>query len=148
MRPYGLAAGNLFEYESGGMMRQNILMANFNTRFSRNVSLFGNYQFNHSKDLPGTPTDPYDFAQDWGRSSLERRHRFQLVGSVVAPLSIRLSPFVTLQSGTPYDVVLGRDIYGNTLKNARPTFATASCGNADQRRSAISVLTPIPGSHR
>ena len=111
-------------------MRQNILMANFNTRFSRNVSLFGNYQFNHSNDLPGTPTDPYNFAQDWGRSSLERRHRFQLVGSVVAPLNIRLSPFVTLQSGSPYDVVLGRDIYGNTLKNARPTFATASCGNA------------------
>src|SRR5438552_1493724 len=82
------AAGNLFAYESGGIMRQNILMANFNTRFSRNVSLFGNYQFNHTMDLPGTPTDPYNFAQDWARSSLERRHRFQLVGSVVAPLGI------------------------------------------------------------
>ena len=68
-RPYGLAAGNLFEYESGGNMRQNILMGNFNTRFSRNVSLFGNYQFNHSQDLPGTPTNPYNFAEDWGRSS-------------------------------------------------------------------------------
>ena len=66
VRPYGLAAGNLFEYESGGMLRQNILMANFNTRFSRNVSLFGNYQFNHSNDLPGTPTNPYDFARRLG----------------------------------------------------------------------------------
>src|ERR1035438_4599579 len=127
LRPYGLAAGNLFEYESGGHMQQNILMANFNTRFSKNVSLFGNYQFNHSNDLPGTPTDPYNFAQDWGRSSMERRHRFQLVGSVVAPLNIRLSPFITIQSGAPYDVLLGRDIYGNTLTNARPTFATATC---------------------
>ena len=125
------------QYESGGMMRQNILMANFNTRFSRKVSLFGNYQFNHSKDLPGTPTDPYNFAQDWGRSSLERRHRFQLVGSVVAPLGIRLSPFVTCNPGSPYDVVLGRDIYGNTLKNARPTFATRvvrQCGDNAVRR--------------
>ena len=93
LRPYGLAAGNLFEYESGGIMKQNILMANFNTRFSRNISLFGNYQYNLSNDLPGTPTDPYNFAEDWGRSSLERRHRFQLVGSVVAPLNIRLSPW-------------------------------------------------------
>ena len=131
VRPYGLAGGNLFQYESGGLMRQNILMANFNTRFSRKVSLFGNYQFNNSKDLPGTPTNPYDFAVDWGRSSLERRHRFQLVGSVVAPLNIRLSPFVTVQSGSPYDVVLGRDIYGNTLKNARPVFASAGCTNVD-----------------
>jgi hypothetical protein len=145
VRPYGLAAGNLFEYESGGLMRQNILMANFNTRFSRRVSLFGNYQFNHSKDLPGTPTDPYNFAEDWGRSSLERRHRFQLVGSVVAPLNIRLSPFITLQSGTPYDVVLGRDIYGNTLKNARPTFATASCSTTDQTEFGDFCTNPIPG---
>ena len=144
-RPYGLAAGNLFEYESGGMMRQNILMGNFNTRFNKNVSLFGNYQFNHSHDLPGTPTNPYNFFQDWGRSSMERRNRFQLVGSVVAPLNIRLSPFITLQSGSPYDVVLGRDIYGNTLTNARPTFATASCANPDLTPVGDFCTTPAPG---
>jgi hypothetical protein len=144
-RPYGLAAGNLFEYESGGRMGQNILMGNFNTRFSKNVSLFGNYQFNHSHDLPGTPTNPYNFFQDWGRSSMERRNRFQLVGSVVAPLNIRLSPFITLQSGSPYDVVLGRDIYGNTLTNARPTFATASCGNPDLTPVGDFCTTPAPG---
>jgi hypothetical protein len=145
VRPYGLAAGNLFEYESGGVMKQNILMANFNTRFSKNVSLFGNYQFNHSNDLPGMPTDPYNFAQDWGRSSMERRHRFQLVGSVVAPLNIRVSPFITIQSGAPYDVELGRDIYGNTLTNARPTFATASCGTADMTLLGDFCTNPIPG---
>ena len=52
VRPYGLAAGNIFENESGGVMKQHILMYNFNTRFSRKVSLFGNYQYNHSEDLP------------------------------------------------------------------------------------------------
>ncbi len=145
VRPYGLAAGNLFEYESGGILRQNILMANFNTRFSTKVSLFGNYQFNKSNDLPSTPTDPYNFWQDYGRSSLERRHRFQLIGSVLAPLNIRLSPFVTLQSGSPYDVLLGRDIYGNTLKNARPTFATSSCGNPFDTELGNFCLNPTPG---
>jgi hypothetical protein len=145
-RPYGLAAGNLFEYESGGNMRQNILMANFNTRFTKNVSLFGNYQYNHSNDMPGTPTNPYNFLQDWGRSSLERRHRFQLVGSVMAPLNIRFSPFITVQSGAPYDVVLGRDIYGNTLANARPTFATASCTNVDSTQLGDFCVNPTPGA--
>ena len=145
-RPYGFAAGNLFEYESGGNMRQNILMANFNTRFTRNVSLFGNYQYNHSNDMPGTPTNPYNFLQDWGRSSLERRHRFQLVGSVMAPLNIRFSPFITVQSGAPYDVVLGRDIYGNTLTNARPTFATASCSNVDSTLLGDFCVNPTPGA--
>jgi hypothetical protein len=145
VRPYGLAAGNLFEYESGGVMTQHILMYNFNTRFSRKVSLFGNYSFNHSNDLPGTPSNPYDFWQDWGRSSLERKHRVQFVGSVTAPFDIRLSPLVTMQSGGPYDVLLGRDIYGDTLKNARPLFATASCANPFPTLLGDFCTTPFPG---
>jgi hypothetical protein len=123
IRPYGNAAGNLFEYEPGGKMKQQIVMANFNTRFARNVSLQGNYSYNVTNDLPSTPSNPYDFAVDWGRSSFERKHRFILVGSFMTPLALRFNPFVTLQSGAPYDVVLGRDLFGDTLKNARPSFA-------------------------
>ena len=147
VRPYGLAAGNLFEYESGGMMRQHILMANFNTRFSRNVSLFGNYQFNHSKDLPGTPTDPYNFAQDWARSSLERRHRFQLVGSVVAPLDIRLSPFVIAAIRHSLRRCAGPRHLRQHAEE-RPAHlrhgVVRQCGI--DARSAISAPIPIPGS--
>ncbi len=145
VRPYGLAAGNLFEYESGGILKQNILMFNFNTRFNSKISLFGNYSFNRASDLPGTPSNPYDFLQDWGRSSLERKHRFQLIGSVLAPANIRFSPFVTIQSGSPYDVTLGRDIYGNTLTNGRPTFATGSCLVPDQTPLGDFCTDPNPG---
>jgi len=122
VRPFG-NAGNLFNYESGGRMTQKMLMLNFNTRFRRDLSLQGNYTYNLANDLPGTPTDPYNFNADWGRSSFERRHRLVLVGSLVAPFGLRLSPFVTIQSGAPYDVTLGRDLYGTTLRNVRPTFA-------------------------
>ena len=145
VHPYGAAAGELFQYQSGGLLKQNIVMANFNTRFSRNVSLFGNYQWNNSHDLPGTPTNPYDYTADWGRSSLQRTHRFQLVGSVNAPLNLRLSPFITVQSGAPYDVVLGRDIYGNTLRNARPTFAGAGCQDVQNTIDGSFCVTPQPG---
>ena len=143
--PLGFGAGDVFEYQSGGLLKQNILMANFNTRFSRNISLFGNYQWNHSNDLPGTPTNPYDFAADWGRSSLQRTHRFQLVGSVSTRFGLRLSPFVTIQSGSPYDVVLGRDIYGNTLRNSRPLFATAGCSDVQNTIAGSFCVTPEPG---
>jgi hypothetical protein len=145
VRPFGLAAGNLFEYESGGVLKQHILMYNFNTRFSRKVSLFGNYQYNHSEDLPGSPSNPYNFWQDWGRSSSERRHRVQLIGSVTAPFDLRFSPLITLQSGSPYDVLLGRDIYGDTLKNARPLFATSSCANPFPTLLGDFCTTPFPG---
>ncbi|MGO9258189.1 MAG: hypothetical protein ACLQU1_18025 [Bryobacteraceae bacterium] len=126
--PYGYSAGNLFEYESGGILRQNILMATLNTRFNKNVSMYANYQLTYAKDLPSTPTNPYDFMQDYGRSALDRRHNFQLFGSVLAPAAIRLAPFITLRSGAPYDVLVGEDLYGDTLENARAAFAPAgSC---------------------
>jgi Carboxypeptidase regulatory-like domain len=128
--PYGYSAGELFEYESGGFLRQNILMVNYNTRFSRRVSLQGNYQYTSAKDLPSTPTNPYDFMQDYGRSSLDRHHNFTTIGNIQGPKGLNFSPFITLRSGAPYDVLLGQDIYGDTYTNARAAFAPAgaACG--------------------
>jgi hypothetical protein len=122
--PYGSDAGNLYQYQSGGLMRQDIIMVNFNTRLTRNTSLFGNYSYNHANDISGMPSNPYNFAQDWGRSSFSRTNRFQLIGSILVPFGLRLNPFVTLQSGAPFDVQLGQDLYGDNLLNARPAFAT------------------------
>lgn len=125
LRPYG-DIGNLFLDESGGRMKQQLMLVNVNSRFSRNVSLQLNYTLNYAQDLPGTPSNPYDFMQDWGRSPLDRRHRFVLIGSIAAPLGLRLNPFLTVQSGAPYDITLGRDIFGNTERNARPAFAAGT----------------------
>lgn len=122
--PLGYSAGQVYENESGGLFRQNILMANFNTRFSRKVSLFGNYSLIYAKDLPGSPSDPYNFALDYGRSSSDQRHQFQLFGSVVAPAGIRLAPFVTLRSGSPYDITTGQDLFGDN-GTVRPEFAAS-----------------------
>jgi len=139
--PYGYAAGNIFQYESGGYLNQKIMMVNFNTRFSPRVSLFGNYALTYAKDLPSTPTDPYDFALDYGRSTLDRRNNFQLIGNVLAPGMIRFAPFVTVRSGLPYDVLLGQDVFGDTETNARAEFASnATC--ASVVRSGNNVCSP------
>jgi hypothetical protein len=132
--PYGYNAGRIMELESGGFLRQNIMMVNFNSRFNPRISLFGNYSLNYARDLPGSPTDPYDFALDYGRSSLDRRHNFQLMGSVIGPKGIRLAPFVTLRSGSPYDVTSGTDIFGDN-GSVRADFAAASvsCASSNVR---------------
>jgi len=144
IRPYG-SAGNLFLYESGGRLRQNILIANFNTRFNRNVSLMGNYSLTYANDLPGTPSNPYNFNQDWGRSSLDRRHRFQLIGTVAAPFGLRLSPFLTLQSGSPYDVLIGRDLNGDTIVNDRPALASGPGQDVVVTQFGDFNVNPQPG---
>jgi hypothetical protein len=140
--PYGYAAGTIFESQSGGFMRQHMLMVNFNTRFSSKVSLFGNYSLAYAKDLPSSPTDPYDFGLDWGRSSFDRRHSFQLIGNVVAPAGVRFAPFFTMRSGQPYDVLSGQDLYGDTLIDARAAMLSpTTCSSV--ARTGNSVCSPF-----
>jgi hypothetical protein len=127
VRPYGAGLGNLFLFESGGILNQNLIVINFNTRPRRGIALFGNYSVNFSNssvDNGGVASNPYNLKQDYGRSLLERRHRFQLLGTVGAPLGLRVSPFVILQSGTPYNLIVGEDLNGDTLPLDRPAFAT------------------------
>ena len=53
----------------------------------------------------------------------DRRHNLTVLGTVTAPGNIRFSPFVTLRSGQPYDVLAGEDLFGDTLTNVRAEFA-------------------------
>jgi hypothetical protein len=128
--PYGYSAGNIYEYESGGKFNQSIVMVALNTAVTRNISINANYQLTYAKDLPSTPSDPYDFMLDWGRSNLDRRHNLSLFGNIIAPLGIRIAPFVTLRSGAPYDVEIGEDLFGDTYTNVRAAYAPtgAACG--------------------
>jgi hypothetical protein len=111
--PYGYSAGQLMEYESGAFMKQDIVMFSFNTRFSRRVSLQGNYQYTHANDLPGTPTNPYNFMQDYGTSNYNRRSNLTVFGSIQGPAKIVIAPNIIVHSGAPYDVTVGTDIYGD-----------------------------------
>ena len=45
-------------------------------------------------------------------------------GSVVTKWNVRLSPLIILDSGPPFDITAGRDIYGDTLFNGRPGVPT------------------------
>ena len=129
--PYGYNAGELMQYESGGFLKQDILMFNFNTRFSRKISLQGNYQYTHANDLPGTPTNPYNFLQDYGTSNLNRRSNLILFGSIQGPAKIVIAPNLVVRSGAPYDVMVSQDIYGDN-GSARGLFAgaNANCSQA------------------
>ena len=122
-------AGNLYLYESTGLMRQKQLITHINTRFSKRISLFGFYMFNHANgDTDGSasafPANSYDFHNEWGPTSFDVRHRLFLGGSVNAPRGIMLSPFVTASSGQPFNIIVGRDLNGDTILNDRPAFAT------------------------
>jgi hypothetical protein len=117
-----------FLMESSGLYNQNQLIVNVNSRFNRNLSLSGSYTFNHAMsntDGLGTfPAKPYDFTGEYGPAATDAHHHVSLSGSINTKWNVRFSPFLTVDSGPPFDITVGRDLYGTTLFNGRPGIAT------------------------
>ncbi|MEO7143913.1 MAG: TonB-dependent receptor, partial [Bryobacteraceae bacterium] len=125
--PYGNTSPILL-MESAGLYNQNQMIVNVNSRVNPNFSLFGFYTLNYANsntDGLGTfPGNPHDFSGEYGPAATDIRHRAFIGGSINTRWNFRLSPFVIVQSGPPYDITVGRDLYGDTLFNARPGIAT------------------------
>jgi hypothetical protein len=102
------------------------------TRSGRRMSLSARYFLSFAygdTDGPGSfPASSAAPAADWSRATGDARHRLVVTGSVVLPADIRLSPFVTASSGSPYDVTTGRDLDGDTIYADRPAYATDPSG--------------------
>lgn len=144
-------AGNIFQYESTGRFNQRQLIVSLNNRFSRLFSISANYVLNRAKSdtdgLNSFPANQYDLSGEYGRSSQDVRHRLTLFGSINAlPWGIRLSPFVIINSGRPFNITLGRDINGDTLFTERPAFADAQTSAADLRRTPFGDFDINPKS--
>ncbi|HEY0084183.1 MAG TPA: hypothetical protein VGB61_15495, partial [Pyrinomonadaceae bacterium] len=152
VRPLGNALGNVFQYESSGILNQNQLIINANTRFNPNFSIFANYTLGRANsDTDGAnsfPADNYDLSAEYGRSALDIRHRFFLGGSISAPWGIRLNPLIFASTGAPFNITTGRDNNGDTQFNDRPAFATAATLPSNLRTTAFGDfdLSPAPGA--
>ena len=120
---------NLYQFQSGGIYHQNQVITNFNVR-ERKLSLFGFYVLNFAKaDTSGAtyfPSNQFDPRADYGRSTFDIRQRFLLGGNYSAPFGISISPFLVLNSGTPFNITVGQDLNGDNQFNDRPSFATSS----------------------
>ncbi len=148
VRPF--AGGDIYQYESTGGFRQDQLIANVNARVSPKLSLFGFYALGRARsDTDGAnsfPADSYNLATEWGRAGFDIRHRAFLGGSLTAPFGLQLNPFITVSSGRPFNITLGRDVNGDSVFNDRPAWAT------DLTRSSVVVTRwgvfdtdPLPG---
>jgi len=126
VRPYSSSFnGDIYDYQSSGTFKQTQLLFNVNTQLKWG-SLFGRYSYaNAHSDTDGLgsiPSNPYNFAQDWGRSSLDIANNFFLGGSLTAKWGLRFSPFIVMHTGTPYNLTTGTDLYLQNSETARPSF--------------------------
>jgi len=122
--------GNIFQYQSDGVFRQNQLVVNSSIRMGTKLSTFGYYTLNYAKSDTGGPgyfpSNPYDRSEDYGRASFDVRHRVFIGGSASLPYAFRLSPFMIATSGSLFNVTTGVDAFGDLQFNQRAAFAACS----------------------
>ncbi len=127
VRPYG-NVGNIYNYESDGIFRQNQVIANVNVRMGAKLSLFSNYTLSYANSntagASNFPVNQYDLRANYGRAGFDTRHRAFLGGSVGLPRAFRISPFIVAASGRPFNFTLGQDLNGDSIFNDRPALAT------------------------
>jgi hypothetical protein len=127
-----------YQYVAGGIFKQNQLIVNSSVRiptahgFIKDLSLFGYYTLNYANsDTAGAgyvPSIPGDIAADYGRASFDIRHRVFFGGTIGVPYGFRLSPFMIVSSGIPFNITTGQDVFGDAQFNSRPAFATCGSG--------------------
>ena len=125
-------SANLYRYVSEANFKQNQLIVNSNIRFKSTLQLFAYYTLNYANsDTSGVssfPSNSYNINQDWGRASFDVRHRLFVGGSFGLPYLIRLSPFMIVSSGTPFNITAPYDLNGDSQFNDRPSLVSnATC---------------------
>lgn len=124
----GGEGGTAYRYESTGRVRQDEVSLGLQRPFGGRLSLQARYSLSFARsdtdgpsDFPASSRDP---GADWGPSARDVRHRLVLLANLTLPGDVRLSPFVTASSGEPYDIVVGRDLDGDSVFADRPAYAS------------------------
>ncbi|CAN5672074.1 hypothetical protein BH20ACI4_BH20ACI4_21040 [soil metagenome] len=130
-------AGNIYQYESSGVYRQQQFILNFRALVNQKISFFGNYRLGFAEGdtdsfggfggfgggAGGFPAYSYDLSGEYGRAAFDIRHSVFFGGSFTAPWNVRLNPFIIFRSGSPFNITRGIDTNGDSLFTERPTFA-------------------------
>jgi hypothetical protein len=132
--------GPLYEYITEGVFKQNQFIVNTNWRAGSKVQLFGYYTLNYANGdtSGGFASNSYDLSQDYGPTSYAVRHRLFIGGSIAMPYAFRLSPFMVVSSGSPFNITVPEDLNGDTETNDRPGLVSAT--------TCSTVVTPMPPS--
>jgi hypothetical protein len=143
-------AGPIDLYQSTGILNQNQINTNINTRMTSRISMFIGYSWNTAKsntDGAGTfPANQYDASTEYGRAAIDVQNRFTLGGSIEAKYRIRLSPFIIASSGRPFNITTGSDVNGDQIFTDRPAFATsAQVGQPGIVATRFGIFNTLPG---
>ena len=127
------ASNYTYQFQSGGVFRENQFIANFRSQLTPRFSLFGFYALSgansNANGADNFPTDSLNPRTDYGRALFVQRHRTFIFGNWQAPYGFNFSPFLAANSGSFYNITTGTDVNGDTRINDRAGFANGVSGN-------------------
>ena len=137
--------GPIYSYETTGVFKQTQTIVNLSTRFNPRFSLSGFYAlgFAHG-NANGLPMDQYDTALDYGRTQFDVRHRAFIGGNIAMKWGVSAAPFITMQSGSPFNITSGNQFNGDGIFNARPSFATSASLPANLKVTKYGTFNLVP----
>jgi outer membrane receptor protein involved in Fe transport len=77
--------------------------------------------YNNAAGINALPANNYDLTGEWSRAEFDERHRFNLLGTVEAGDWFNLGITLSLSSGRPYSLTIGRDDNNDSVASDRPT---------------------------
>ena len=136
----------VFQVQSSGLYNQNELVVNVNSQLNDSVSLFGSYVYNRAMSntdyspppqntdfnpaisyggvgVGAFPANPYRMAGEYGPAATDIHHQGTFGGSIATKWGLSFNPLVVVDSGAPFNITVGQDLYGDTLFNGRPGIA-------------------------
>jgi len=158
LRPLYPYSANIYQLESTGKLRSNNLNIGFRENLPKiwSLQVFGSYGLGSNKsDTDGafsTPVNSYSLKDEWARSFLDTRHRFNagvnfripthstLTGSAnsfvsnvgklwdVSAGNTFMLIFINANSNRPYNITTGTDLNGDTSTNDRPAGVPRNSG--------------------
>jgi hypothetical protein len=150
-RPFGNEVGNLYQYESSGLFRQNQLITNFRAPVNSRINIFGFYMLNYARsDTDGVgsfPANQFDLSSEWGRARFDVRHRFLMGSSFTVWRGVSLSPFLITSSGIPFNITLGRDLNQDSLFTDRPALAAPGATGPNIVSTKYGTFNVLPGAN-
>jgi hypothetical protein len=140
-------AGLVVLMESSGLHNQHQWIVNVNSRVNRGLSLTGSYMYSRAMSntdgLRTFPANPYSMEGEYGPAATDMRHRVSLGGTITSKWGIQFNPLLTANTGPPFDITAGRDLFGTTLFNGRPGIATDPT-KPGVVRTSYGLLDPNP----
>lgn len=116
--------GVLREIESAGRRVSDSLEVSLRGNVTRFFSGMAQYRLASSHDntsgINYFPPNSYDLSGEWARSDFDRRHRFELLGTLNPGKLFNLGISLSLYSGLPYTLTTGLDEFHTGTANARP----------------------------